>query len=105
MKNKKCILSMMLVCGILFIGCSQKSQLVGTWVGGGMGVEAELTFGRDGTYIEKSIGMTFTGTYSVNGNIVTINTDIIGPINYEFSIRGNTLTYSMMGSTFVYTRK
>ena len=100
------ILAIILVFGVLISGCSVQNQIIGTWVGNTLGIETELTFGRDGTYTERALGLNISGTYSIHGNRIIVNTALIGTITYDdVRIDGNRLFYTFMGTIFTYTRR
>ena len=108
MKNRKNllgILAMALVFGALLIGCSKSNPLIGTWSGSTMGTESEITFGRDGSYTEKTGGMSVSGTYSVDGGKCSITVEGVGTIDYDFVVNGKELTYTFMGIPFTFTKK
>ena len=110
MNNK---ISMFLVLSLILcaslIGCNiiQSNQIVGTWVNQGLfGIETELTFGRDGSYTERMGGLSITGTYSIDGNRIIVTTPLLGTVVYSnFRISGNRLSYTFMGTEYIFTRR
>ena len=109
-KNNFFILAIFIVLlnATMMIGCSQQNQLVGTWVGGGGGINGQITFGWDGTYTESFHGFIYytnSGTYIVNDRLVTISVPGKGTINYNFEIRGNQLTYTLNGTIYSFVKQ
>ena len=99
------IFVMVMLIGFVFVSCGNSNPLVGTWTGSNMGIDTEITFGRDGTYTERSGAMSISGTYTVQGNTATITVAGLGTIDYDFRVDGRQLTYNFMGMTFSYTRR
>ncbi|MCL2062762.1 MAG: hypothetical protein FWG98_00120 [Candidatus Cloacimonetes bacterium] len=81
-------------------------EIVGLWHGVSMGQFVFITFSDDGEYIEEAplAGIYAEGTYSVNGNSMTITIPGMSRIQYQFSIRNNELHYRYQGIDFQFVR-
>ena len=105
---------------LLFAGSAYAANpLVGTWVSNILGNEVEVTYRSDGTFSERSGGVTASGTYSISGNRVTGVIPGLGTQISEFEAKGNELifkpvyaemkgqdiTSTVRSMTFTYTRR
>jgi hypothetical protein len=82
-------------------------MLVGKWQNEQTG-EA-LEFFKDGTVVMSTMGMSITGSYSIMDETnlkITIAGmfGIGGPVIYEYSVSGNTLTLTIYGISSYYSK-
>ena len=84
-----------LICGVTMIG---KNELTGTWYFVNE-PDDTITFHSDGTYTSESNGLgswTFSGTYSIEGNQLTLTTTYYGSTTkstYTYEINGDEMRY------------
>jgi uncharacterized protein (UPF0333 family) len=83
------MLAVVLVFGMMVASCGEDDDpLVGTWTDGA----GTITLNSDGTLSATMSGMTVPGTWSVNGNILTIT--VMGQVESDtYIINGNTLIW------------
>jgi len=99
MANKKFWLGMLvivLVFGMMVLGCGGGNRLQGTWVSSYGGV---ITFGSNTVTWDGD-----TGTYSTKGNDLTLTIEGVS-ITGTYSIDGDILIVSFMGETETFTRR
>lgn len=72
MKTMKRILALLLVLAIVFAfaACSKKDQIIGKWKASDD--DYYMTFEKDGTLVMSGDGMSFEGTYKVDGDKLTM---------------------------------
>jgi hypothetical protein len=110
MKNTKKtfkVLSILVICLLLISACSPKQKLIGKWQNEQSG--EILEFFKDGTISMTTLGMSFTGSYSIldDTNLkITISglLGIGGSQIYEYSVSGDTLTLTIYGIASQYTK-
>ena len=96
MKNFARIITLVLIVSLLaamFVGCSAKKKLVGTWEP--EDDEGTLTLANDGTGTIKAEGMTGTLTWSVKGDTLSMTITICGMTDsseMKYKVSRNTLT-------------
>jgi uncharacterized lipoprotein YehR (DUF1307 family) len=89
------ICTFVMVIGLLACGSTKQTSVVGTWVSDN-GKISEITFSEDGTgNLKKSSEISVSMTYSVDGDKMTVTTDILGQkseTTYTYSISNGKLT-------------
>jgi hypothetical protein len=84
-----------MIIGLIACGSTKQTSVVGTWVSDN-GKISEITFGEDGTgNLKKSSEISVSMTYSVDGDKLTVTTDILGQkseTTYTYAISNGKLT-------------
>ena len=94
-RNLLGILALVLTIGLTIIGCGG-NPLEGTWVHSDG--YSTITFGRETVTMDGE-----TGSYSTNGNNITIN--LYGGMTGTFSIDGDILNITIDGYRETFTRR
>jgi uncharacterized lipoprotein YehR (DUF1307 family) len=89
------ICAFVMITGLVACGSTKQTSVVGTWVSD-TGKISEITFSEDGTgNLKKSSEISVSMTYSVDGDKLTVTTDILGQkseTTYTYAISNGKLT-------------
>lgn len=106
-------LAVALVMVMSLVACGCEKGIVGTWSSEseflGQKITSSYTFNEDGTYESAIIGIKQTGTYTIEGDKMTIKfNSSVGVMTetYTFAVDGDELKLTMQnGNTAVYERQ
>lgn len=94
-KKKSVLIVVALLMVVLLVGCSNSKKIVGTWqVSYDSQDEVNSDYPEENFVIYENGTFTtdgYSGTYSIDDNMLTLSFGVLASYTYEYDISGNTL--------------